>query len=64
MKRFWILILELVIFASGYYGFYLMSLKGHPESAIGWALSLLICWPAIWWWSDYLKKVFNKNDTP
>ncbi len=64
MKTFFINFLECVIFIIGYVCFAeYLKLDGihwyHPLLFIG---SFLIFFPAVWWWKDYLNKLFDNKD--
>jgi hypothetical protein len=64
MKKFYIILLVIIIFAVGYGGTFLwiLCVKQPLISITGLILSFLVGIPAIWWWHDHLTKTFEVKD--
>jgi len=64
MRTFWATFFAIVMFSIGYNCIYFyctlkpLSWYHIPLLIGGW----LMAWPAVWWWIDYSKKIFNKED--
>ena len=62
MKNFWIILLTVIVFVSGYIGTALFFIVDEQNwcKVVFFALMHLVTVPAAFWWWDYFNRIFNK----